>query len=272
MNKLFRYQGSKSNLKYFIPINNYLTKIDSNIYVEPFVGSGGILFNLSRSFEKYIINDISYGVIRIFKTFNEIDFEYYIEKLKFIDKEFGNIKTNKESYYNFRNFFNQNFYQTNSIDEGIYLMFLYNSCINSMARFGPNGFNQGFGRCGYHYNYTKENHINIQNILKKTEIYNLDAFEFLNNLSNETILNSVIFIDPPYFKMNSSYKSLSDKEFNQLIEFMKNTSARIIYTDSEHSYLDNTKFKQQLIREMRSTAPSSKNNKTRNEMIWSNIK
>jgi len=56
MNRFFRYSGSK--LKYTKKINKYILESKSKIYCEPFGGSGAILFNLPRKFDKYIVNDI----------------------------------------------------------------------------------------------------------------------------------------------------------------------------------------------------------------------
>ena len=43
---------------------------------EPFIGSGAVLFNLNKSFDKYIINDIDRNIIRIYKSFKKLMFHY----------------------------------------------------------------------------------------------------------------------------------------------------------------------------------------------------
>ena len=51
MNKFFRYSGCKDK---FTSIINANIKTDKQIYCEPFAGSGAVLFNLNRQFNKYI--------------------------------------------------------------------------------------------------------------------------------------------------------------------------------------------------------------------------
>ena len=115
MNKFFRYSGAKDKFTSLININ---IKTDKKIYCEPFIGSGAVLFNLNKSFDKYIINDIDRNIIRIYKSFKNISYIYYKEVIDSIFKEFGkftynrrysdqeNAEKEKQNYYNFRNWFN----------------------------------------------------------------------------------------------------------------------------------------------------------------------
>ena len=175
--KFFRYSGAKD--RYVDLINLFINQTNKSIYCEPFAGSGAILFNLQKEFDKYVINDIDRNIIRIYKSFKEISYEYYVLKVNEVFDKFGkfisdrrfspnNIKNKeKENYYNFRNWFNENHWKSETIDEGIYLHMLANSCINSMLRFGPNGMNQGYGnRC---YLLDKINFERIYSVLQKTE-------------------------------------------------------------------------------------------------------
>lgn len=266
MNKLIRYQGSKES--FFHVFEPYILRSSATIYVEPFLGSGAIFLNLQKNYDRYILNDLEYGIIRIFKSFKEIEYNYFKEKLIFIDKQFGNIKNSKPSYYNFRKFFNEEYYLSNTIDEGIYLMFLYNSCINSMARFGPNGFNQGWGNCGYQYRYTHEQHKNIQQKLKNTTILNQDGHQTIMELKPDW-KDTFMFIDPPYYTMPTSYKSVNKNYFDTLIELLSENNFEFIYTDADHSCLQTNK---RILRTMTSTAPSSDKSQTNVESMWTNIK
>lgn len=144
MNKLINYAGTK--IKYVDIINKHINKSANSVYVEPFLGSGSIFLNLEKEFDQYILNDKERNIISIFKSFKEADYDLFKTCEDIIVSKFGDIKNNKEEYYNFRNSFNKNVYLTDDITEGFFLFFLYNSCINSMARFGPNGFNQSFGK------------------------------------------------------------------------------------------------------------------------------
>jgi len=259
MIRFFRYSGSK--IKYINEINTYIKNSKSKIYCEPFVGSGAILFNLTKEFDEYIINDIDRNIIRIYKTFKEIEYNDYLDELYFIEKEFGDIKKSKESYYNFRNWFNKEYWNSDSLKEGIYLHFLANTCINSFFRFGPNGMNQSYGNRFYKIDFNSFN--NIKNILKKTKIYSKDYKEFMNKK------DTLYFLDPPYFAKASSYIGFKEDNIKEFVSFLKNTK-EYIYTDilCEH----NKFLSGNLIREMRSTSPHSKKQKNGNlEYIFTNL-
>jgi len=247
MLRFFRYSGNK--LKYTKIINSYINKTKKTTFIEPFVGSGAVLFNLEKEFDRYIINDIDRNIIRIYKTFKEIDFKTYKRELKYLYEIFGDIKNSKESYYNFRNWFNKNHWNSDTLEEGIYLHFLANSCINSFLRFGPNGMNQSFGN--RFYTLTEDTFNDIQSILKKTEIYCGSYKDIMG-------MDGIFFLDPPYFIQPSSYSGFSEKDIKEFLE--------IIY-DKEYVYTDilsdfNKNLNQKLIREMNSTSPNT--NKTKN--------
>jgi len=258
MYRFFRYSGSK--LKYTKLINKYIEASNSKIYCEPFIGSGAVLFNLPKKFDKYIINDIDRNIVQIYKSFKEIEYIDYVNELKNIKETFGDIKNNKESYYNFRDWFNQNYWNTNSTKEGIYLHFLANSCINSMLRFGPNGMNQSYGNRFYVLNEKTFNHISY--ILKQSEIYCTNYKDLMGN-------NFLYFLDPPYFMQASSYKDFSENDIKDFIKIIQKQN-EYIYTDILCEF--NKHLNKEVIREMRSSSPNSKKQKNGNiECIFSNI-
>jgi len=259
--RFFRYSGAK--LKYTEKINKFINLFDNEIYAEPFIGSGAILFNLDKEFDKYIINDIDRNIIQMYKVFKDIDYKDYIDSIKFIFDKFGDIKTSKESYYNFRNWFNENYYLTETLEEGVYLHFLTNSCINSFLRFGPNGMNQSYGNRFYQISESSFN--KIQGILKKSEIYCSPYTEIISKFPK-----ALYFFDPPYFSQASSYAKFSENDLETFLVNIK--SLDYIYTDilnDFNKYLDN----KELIREMVSTAPLSNKSKNGNlEYIFSSKK
>lgn len=261
MNKFFRYSGAKDK---FTPIINANIKTDKKIYCEPFIGSGAVLFNLNKSFDKYIINDIDRNIIRIYKSFKNISYEYYKEVIDSVFKEFGRFTDDrryiskeagevaKTNYYNFRNWFNSNHWNTDTELEGIYLHMLANSCINSMLRFGPNGMNQGYGnRC---YILGENTFNNIQSILQRTEIHNGSYKDLLKE-------DAFFFFDPPYASQASSYTGFSFQDQEEFLELIKDKE--YLYTDILNGV--NSKLQNKLvIREMVSTAPSTNKGKNSN--------
>jgi DNA adenine methylase Dam len=261
MNKFFRYSGAKDK---FASIINANIKADKNVYCEPFVGSGSVLFNLNKNFDKYIINDIDRNIIRIYKSFKNISYEYYKEVIDSVFKEFGRFTDDrryiskeagevaKTNYYNFRNWFNSNHWNTDTELEGIYLHMLANSCINSMLRFGPNGMNQGFGNRCYMLDRTTFN--NIQNILQRTEIYNGSYKDLLKE-------DAFFFFDPPYASQASSYTGFSFEDQEEFLELIKDKE--YLYTDILNDV--NSKLQNRLVlRKMVNTAPNSDKSKNSN--------
>ena len=255
------YQGSK--MHFIDAFNDIIRQTTKERYIEPFVGSGAVLFNLEREFDEYIINDLNEHVVSMYSAVKELPYSDYCDILKEVADVFGCIKTNKEAYYNFRNWYNEEYHFTELKEKGLYLHLLTNSCINSMLRFGPNGMNQSFGK--RLYTLDEESYNVIQRVLNKTKIMTVDYKEVL-------LEDSLIFLDPPYFERPTSYTSNFDK--NDLIEFLdviKSLNAEIVYTDiystETHKYLNwdyiNTKV-------IRNTAPG-KHAGNRQEVAYYNF-
>jgi len=257
--RFFRYQGSKND--YVDLVNSYIDSSESSSYCEPFVGSGAIIFNLKKTFEHYTINDKDRNIIRMYRTFRDIEYIDYINSLEFIEEKFGDIKESKISYYNFRNWFNETHWDNDTIEEGLYLHSLANSCINSMLRFGPNGMNQSFGH--RFYTLSKSDFEHIKEILLKCEITNVDYLECVKNNKN-----SVFFLDPPYFSQKGSYESFSETDLRNLISIAEETE--YVYTDILNEI--NNSLNGEMIRDMRNTAPNSdKSTRGNLEYIFSSL-
>jgi len=118
---------------------------------------------------------------------------------------------------------------------------LYNSCLNSLARFGPNGFNQSYGHRGLKLNtFTEDNFNTVNTKLQNCKLYNLDFISLMDKIeSNFEIDNDVLmFLDPPYIKRPAGYKTITDNYYITYIEYLKNSKANILYTDIDHEDLD----------------------------------
>lgn len=253
--QILRYAGNK--IKF---IDDITSSFNSNaeVLVEPFVGSGSVFLN--SYFDKYIINDVDDKLISIFESIQKLSYTEYCKIIAFIYKKFGDISKSKDSYYAFRNDVNSNFFTVSeniltyrkTEYSGMFMMQLYNSCINSLARFGPNGFNQSFGYRhriidNYTYNSAKEK-------LQRAELSCIDAFDLL---SNDKYKNGhQIFIDPPYFtRPSSSYTNVKKDSFDKLIEVF-NSFDNISYTDAYHPMHKTLNCKSKILRKMSSISPN----------------
>lgn len=264
----FKYSGRK--LKYVNQINslykNLFFSLNTNnlIYVEPYAGSASIFFNLTSEFSSYIISDIDRNVIRIHKSLKDASYDDYVSIINEVSEKWGNIKDDKIAYYNFRNWFNLNIWNSDDIKEGLYLQLLFSSCINSMARFGKNGFNQGWGNRLYIIGEYEYKH--IHKVLQRALIYNY-SFEDLNKniLYKENEESLFYFLDPPYINRATSYRTLEYEEYQKFIDFLNNTKSKWIYTDIEENQI---KFPYIVLREeMNNTSPLSKKEKLQNKEV-----
>ena len=267
-NKLFSYSGNKEWLVDYInyKLNNNSKQFES--YYELFLGSGSIFLNLNRNFDNYILNDKDsyiYFIWNAVKSFSYTDYQHVLSKIK--DK-FGDIKTNKQSYYNFRNWWNKEYYNTNNLIGGLYLLVLSSSCINSMLRFGPNGMNQSYGNREYVISEQQWN--DIKHRLNNAMISNNDFLAFNPN----NIKNSVLFLDPPYVNREMTYNK-NGFSINNFINWITelNDNNLILYTNFENSVSDNLVnfgFKKIKLRTMISTSPNRKSGveETGNEILY----
>lgn len=216
-----RYQGSKT--KFIENFNRITAQLPNERYIEPFVGSGVILFNLTKQYDEYIINDLNEHVISIYLAVKELTFSDYSDMLHEIKAKFGDVKNNKIAYNKLRDYYNENYHFTTKIEKGLYLHVLANICINSMLRFGPNGMNQAHGNRCYFMDYETFNR--IKNILNRCKIHNTDYKEFL-------LEDSVILLDPPYVSRPTSYENNFDiLEHDDLLNRIKHLKSNILYTE-----------------------------------------
>lgn len=268
--RVMRYSGTK--IKFSDEFNSIISNFSEKIYYEPFIGGGAIFANIPEdtiininSIEEFHINDLNPHIMSIWNFIKHMDYKTLDDIGKFIVMEFGDIKSNKESYYAYREHYNKTYHFTDNILKGGYLYFLVNSCINSFARFGPNGFNQSFGNRLYQidkvsYN-TLQNRLQITNLTSKS----YDEIEYKEN--------SIIFFDPPYFKRPSSYTSnFSNEDYIKFVDYIVKLShnRKIIYTDIEDEYADKF-FTKRFIRDIKNTAPSTNGEITGREVVYTNF-
>ena len=229
-NRFSRYAGSKTH--FIEKFNAITTPLNKKVYVEPFFGSGAIFFNLDLTYDRYVINDVNPHVINAVKSFRDGTYAQYIQIQKDVFEKFGDIKTNKESYYNFRNWFNAEYFGKSKdlITEGFMFHFLMNSCINSLVRIGPNGFNQSYGNRFFLVDEVTFNELN-RRLNLNVEIISKDYHEVIKeNDSPDTLF----FLDPPYFMRSEvGYQKTYSKEDDliKFIDLIKPLQGSVVYTD-----------------------------------------
>ena len=249
--KLFKYSGSKG--KYMPILNHYFNQVKDcvEVVVEPFCGSAQ--FSLNIDFDGEIIcNDENKYVIDIFESFKLIeDYNHYLEIVNSYFIQYNNV-SNKESYYSFRDYVNERILNdVNRPEKAICLIILIGCCINSSPRFNFKSkiFNQGYGDRNYLLLNEKDFNLSLKRINKITFL-NEDGINLMKKHDNSKTL---IFADPPYFLNTPTYYEFSENQHNELIDIMNNYDSLIMYTDTEHDYLDGWNI--EYLDKMKSTRP-----------------
>jgi DNA adenine methylase len=186
-------------------------------YIEPFVGSGAILFWMLNSFpkiEKATINDINEDLINTYKSIACKPKEL-ISNLEILQNEFHNLEGNEDNkklyYYQKRDLYNTRI--TEQSGQAALFIFINRTCFNGLYRVNSkNLYNVPMG------GYKKPTICDTQNILAVSEA--LQKVEILcgdfENTLNSANKNSLFYFDPPYKPLSetSSFNTYTKDSFN----------------------------------------------------------
>jgi len=262
----FRYSGSKQHLVKYI--NSIIPKEEDWFYVESFLGSGAIFYNLENQFRWNYLTDIDKNIIRMHNCFKKYSYAQYKSVLDFVLDNFGDIKTDKEAYYKLRDCYNKSEWR----DKDLVLLMLSNSCINSMLRFGPNGMNQSWGN--RHHIIPEDCWDNMKSRLEKATLKNLDYSSTFNMINQNNKLSWFVFLDPPYVDRFMVYEN----KFNR-IDYLKSLisitcdckNIKVVYSDIDNEESDmllHYGFNKINSKILRNSAPYSKKELTKREVLY----
>jgi DNA adenine methylase len=186
-------------------------------YIEPFVGSGAVLFWMLHNFpnlKEVVINDINSDLINAYKVIVSNSIEL-ITVLKELQTQFYELQSNeekkKEYFYQKRDLYNTR--STDEITQASLFIFLNRTCFNGLYRVNrSNLFNVPIGSYKFPTICDTENILAVSEVLKKVEILNGD-FEETVNYAKE---HCFFYLDPPYKPLNvtSSFTSYAKDEFD----------------------------------------------------------
>ena len=192
-------------------------KTERFTFIEPFLGSGAVLFWMLNRFpnmEKAVINDINEDLILTFKTIADRPKEL-ISLLKQLQNEFHALESlpeaKKEYYYQKRGLYNAR-EQEQSMQAALFV-FLNRTCFNGLYRVNrrnennvPMGSYKKPGICD------ETNIIAVSKALQKVEILCGDYQKTLT----ESTKNAFFYLDPPYkpLSQTSNFNSYAKDEFN----------------------------------------------------------
>lgn len=189
---------------------------DKFTYIEPFVGSGAVLFwilNKFQNVEKVVINDINEDLIITYKTIASHPREL-ISILEILQNEFhrleGKDEAKREYYYLKRELFNKR-KEEKTVQAALFI-FLNRTCFNGLYRVNRNNeFNVPIGSYKRPTICDKENILAVSKALQNVEILCGDFEETLQFAGN----NTLFYFDPPYKPLSetSSFNSYAKEEF-----------------------------------------------------------
>lgn len=213
-------QGKKTKLVEWIKNSlDEIEKKDDYLYIEPFVGTGAVGFNLAP--HNAIFADINPHLINFYNDLKNDVINHKIVKDYLIEEGEKLLAKDSEYYYEVRKRFNEN---PNSLD----FLFITRSCFNGMMRFNKKGgFNVPFckkpARFAQSYVTKIVNQVLwLENKIKSNnwQFLQTDFRKLLNEHKDNP--NVIYYLDAPYVLRHSDYfNGWAEKEELELYEGLK---------------------------------------------------
>jgi len=254
-------------------------------YIEPFVGSGAVLFWLVQNYpgvKKVVINDINIDLINTYKVIANNPHDL-INVLHQYECEFHskiNDVDRKLYYYEKRKIFNNK--TENTITQSALLIFLNKTCFNGLYRVNKKGeFNVPMGSYKKPTICDSTNILACSKVLRRSEILCGDYQEVLRFVDD----NSFFYFDPPYKPLTktSNFNSYSSESFGnnqqiRLAEFcdkISNLNHKFILSNSDtgDNFFDNlySQYKINRVKAKRSINSSGSKRGEINELLIKNF-
>ena len=222
-NAIMQWQGGKCRLADNL---NKALDIPHEVYVEPFVGSGGLFLNRDTYTAHQVINDLDEGVYSLWKTLRGNEYKEFAHRfceLPLSPNYFDNFKIQRDSGYPDNTEFQKA------------LIFYYLTVYS---------FNGDMKSMGYKNNVVKHREMkefaekrllrNIENAhlrAKDAHIYNRNALSVINEYKDNH--KALIYIDSPYvYELMGDKKDLYNIRFStsdqvRMMELIRDASAKI---------------------------------------------
>lgn len=191
-------------------------------YIEPFVGSGAVLFHIMQHYEieTAFIADINYDLINTYKVVKH-HVDSLIEHLREMEAGFlpASHEQRKAIYYSIRQEYNQGQREAGiensqqSIKRAAQLIFLNKTCFNGLYRVNKEGeFNVPIGRYKNPKICDDANLIAVSKVLQHVNIIQGDYKQCREYIRE----NSFVYFDPPYRPLNktANFTSYNKYDFN----------------------------------------------------------
>jgi DNA adenine methylase len=185
-------------------------------YIEPFIGSGAVLFWIIKTYpniQNAVINDINEDLVKAYTAIKH-EPEKLIQVLQKIQADYFRLNSEEDRKLFFlvkRSFFNSR--HLNELDNTALLIFLNRTCFNGLYRVNSsNEFNVPFGK------YTNPKICDEKTIIADSKL--LQRVTILHGDYKETMKyttkNTFFYFDPPYkpISKTSSFNSYAKDTFD----------------------------------------------------------
>jgi len=212
-----KWAGGKTQLLNDIEAKFPYSKNDKFTYVEPFAGSGAVLFWVLNNFpnlKSAVINDINKDLTDSYKTIklNISDLILVLQKYEIEYHSFSErAEEKKEYYYVKRKLFNKR--ESEQTVQSALFIFLNRTCFNGLYRVNrKNEYNVPIGSYKKPMICDENNLLAVHKLLQNVEILSGDFEQTINYANEET----VFYFDPPYKPLSetSSFNSYAKEAFN----------------------------------------------------------
>lgn len=217
--------------------------VTCNTYIEPFVGSGAMLFWVMQHYpnvKEIVINDINTDLINTYRVIatnaNEL-----IDQLYQLQKQYHALESKptekKHFYYHQRHLYNQRI--SSNIKQASLFIFLNRTCYNGLYRVNrKNQFNVPIG------NYKKPGICDEQNIYHVSQL--LQNACILSGDFQETIhhanTNALFYFDPPYkpITSTSSFTAYAQNSFTDTEQLRLRNFCDILHNQGHQWLVSNS--------------------------------
>jgi DNA adenine methylase len=232
-------QGIKTKLAHWI--NEVSCEIEYDRWVEPFMGTGVVAFNVRP--KKALLADSNPHIVKFYQSLQDKSITSKIVK-SFLEVEGQKLlDSDGAHYYDVRSRFNDH---KSSLD----FLFLSRSCFNGMMRFNKKG--------GYNVPFCKKPNRFAQALVTKitnqvkhiSQIIEEGNYIFQHKDFSETLsklnTNDLIYADPPYLGRNVDYFDSWDEKNELLLKklLLGSDSKYIISTWFRNKYRTNDNIKE----------------------------
>ncbi len=216
VNTPFNYTGSKYKiLEQIIPLFDF----SKDYFIDLFCGGGSVYTNVSRKYQKVLINDIISDLVLTHKNLIN-DSDNFVRKVKEVMVK---SKDDQEYFYELRKSYNQE-----KSPEKLWALML--SCTNNMMRFNKKfEFNQTFGKRTWNDSTEKK----VKEFVEYMQPYK-DRIVYESKNFDEIFPKKpcMIYLDPPYTNTEAGYNSYWSVALeNKLFDYIMNLH------NSGHSFM-----------------------------------